>query len=132
MCGYRSIAAAGTLALAQVAAAQGQIGIEPVPGGGVDPPDFLLGTWGTAVQCASSDPPSPYRIEREWIEQGGVYCLVTWQANHARDGRVETQAFARCGEDTLREYQIFLLLDAGRLRIRWSDSYTTPALSRCR
>lgn len=126
------LAASLAFALVGKAAAQGQIGIGPVPGDRVEAPAILFGTWGTAAQCAAGDPPSPYRIEREWIEQGGIYCYVAWQAHQVLEGRSETHAFAQCGEDTLREYRIFLLLDRGQLRIRWSESYTTPVLSRCR
>ncbi len=120
------------LAIAGRTVAQGQIGIEAVPADLIEPPAALLGTWGTAAQCAAEESPSPTRVGRQWIEQGGIYCLVTWQASHRRgDGR-ETLAFAQCGEDTLREYRVLLSLDDGRLQIRWSDTYTTPPLSRCR
>ncbi len=119
------------LAIAGRDMAQGQIGIEAVPADRIEPPAALLGTWGTAAQCAAEESPSPTRIGREWIEQGGIYCLVSWQASYRRGDGLETLAHAQCGEDTLREYRIFLLLDGERLRIRWSDTYTTPALSRC-
>ena len=120
------------LALAQAVAAQGQIGLETLPGDRIEPPPALLDTWGTAAQCAGGQSASRYRIERDWIEQGGIYCLVAWQANYPRASGSEVHALARCGEDTLREYRVALLLDGEALRIRWSDTYTTPALSRCR
>ena len=128
----RCLAAAFTMALAPTVAPQGQIGIEPLPVDRVEPPGTLLDTWGTAAQCASGNRAHPYRVEREWIEQGGIYCYVTWRASHPRESGFEAQALAQCGEDTLREYRIFLMLDGEHLRIRWSDSYTTPRLSRCR
>ncbi len=125
------IATPVTLALAQAVAAQGQIGIEALPGHRVEPPPALLGVWGTAAQCTAGEPRSPYRIGRDWIEQGGIYCLVAWQANYPRAGGAETHVFAQCGEDTLREYRMILLLNGETLRIRWSDTFTTPMLSRC-
>ena len=128
----RPLGALLALALAGSVAAQGQFGIESLPGGRIAAPGELLGTWGTAAQCATDEAPSPYRIEPEWIEQNGIYCYLAWQAHHGDDGRSETLALAQCGEDSLREYRVFLLLDADRLRIRWSDSFTTPALARCR
>lgn len=126
------LTAALMVALTPTAAAQVQFGIEPVPGARVEPPAALLDTWGTAPQCATGGPPYPYRVEREWIEQGGIYCYVTWRASYPGESGFESHALAQCGEDTLREYRIFLLLEGERLRIRWSDSYTTPPLSRCR
>ncbi len=131
MHGGRPLAVLLALAFTRAVAAQGQIGIDTLPGGRIEAPEALLGIWGTAAQCANDRAASPFRIEREWIEQNGVYCYVAWQAHHARDARTETQALAQCGEDSLREYRIFLLLEERQLRIRWSDSYTTPALSRC-
>ena len=120
------------LALVEAVAAQGQIGIEALPGDRIEPPPALLDVWGTAAQCAAGEAASPLRIESDWIEQGGIYCYLAWQANYPRAGGFETHAFAQCGEDTLREYRIVLLFDGEALRVRWSDTYTTPALSRCR
>ena len=128
----RPLGALIALALAGSVGAQGQIGIESLPGGRIAAPEALLGTWGTAAQCATDEAPAPYRIDREWIEQNGIYCYLAWQAHQARDNGSETFALAQCGEDTLREYRIFLLLDEPRLRIRWSDTYSTPPLTRCR
>ncbi len=119
------------LALAQAVASQGQIGIEALPSDRIEPPPVLLDTWGTAAQCAAAEAASPYRIGRNWFEKGGVYCYIAWLANYPRAGGAETHAFAQCGEDTLREYRIVLQLDGETLRIRWSETYTTPALSRC-
>ncbi len=116
------------------AAARGQYGIETAPGDRIEPPAALLGTWGTPAQCAArgtGEPPFAYRIDREWLEQAGIYCYLSWQASFAREAGSQTHALAQCGEDTLREYRLVLWLDDAALRIRWSASYTTPELRRC-
>lgn len=102
------------------------------------PPAALLGTWGTSTQCPAklAENPalarfSPYHIDLEWLRQGGIYCYLSWQGNYADDTGSETHALAQCGEDSLREYRIVLRLEKSRLRIHWSESYSTPTLERC-
>ncbi len=104
----------------------------------MQPPAALLGTWGTPTQCPAKQaesPPaarfSPYHISTGWIQQGGIYCYLSWLGHYADDTGSETHALAQCGEDSLREYRILLRLENSRLRIRWSESYRTPALERC-
>ena len=75
----------------------------------INAPDALLGIWGTASQCAAhktgkEDDPRlfPYVIARDWIKQG------------------------------LRDYQVELRLHNGKLRIQWSEDFTTRELGACR
>lgn len=118
--------------------AQGQFSLQDQPGAGADAPAQLLATWGTAAQCAARESGSddnstgsPFTLTEEWIRQGPIYCYLNWQAHTPVESGSETLAFAQCGEDTLREYRLQLLLVQDRLRIRWSDDYTTPLLQRC-
>ncbi len=104
----------------------------------MQPPPDLLGTWGTPTQCPEKrlKHPSPARffpihITREWMEQGGIFCYLSWQGHFPNGPGSEIHALAQCGEDTLREYRLVLRLENSRLQIRWSDSYSTPKLERC-
>jgi hypothetical protein len=102
-------------------------------------PATLMGTWGTAEQCAAhgsgdnEDPRLfPYLITGDWIRQGFIYCYLSWQ-DHINDADgTRAQAVAQCGEDSLRDYQIFLRLNNNKLEIRWSKDFTTPMLQACK
>ncbi len=117
--------------------AQSQFSLDPQNPAGISPPPVLLSTWGSRQQCAaaSSDKTAlhlyPFEVDREWLRQGPIYCYLTWLSNQPMANGSETQAFAQCGEDSLREYRIFFLLQGQQLRIRWSADFTTPALERC-
>ncbi len=118
--------------------AQSQFTLDPQNPAGIDPPAALLATWGSAEQCAAPGTDSvalhryPFEVGREWLRQGPIYCYLTWLSSQPLQGGSETQVFAQCGEDTLREYRVFFLLRDQRLRIRWSADFTTPELERCR
>jgi len=117
--------------------AQAQYSLQP-RAQGIQVPQSLLGTWGTAEQCHAHnageiDNPrfNPYLIGSEWIRQGNVYCYLSWhEKRHDGDG-LQAHALAQCGEDNLREYRLTLRLQQERLRIRWSDDFTTRALEAC-
>ncbi len=108
------------------------------PEKGQKAPAQLLGVWGTAEQCSAfrlgkADNPSqfPYRISAEWVGQGNIYCYLSWQEAEQADDDFRVSARAQCGEDNLREYQLTLSLQQEKLRIRWSDDFTTRALEAC-
>ncbi len=102
-------------------------------------PEALLGIWGTASQCAApkagkEDDPRmfPYIITRDWIKQGFIYCHLVWYEQNSETGAKQAFAFAQCGEDNLRDYQVALKLHNGKLRIQWSEDFTTRELEACR
>ena len=101
-------------------------------------PPALLGAWGNTAQCAAhraggNDDPRlfPYLISDDWIQHGVIFCQVEWQPPRGQPPDLSVEAFARCGEDGLREYRILLELSQGALRIRWSPDFTTAALGFC-
>ena len=125
------------LTLPAPAAAQSQFSLRPNQPVGAAPAS-LIGTWGTASQCAElaaggSDNPAlmPYQISSEWIRQGFLYCILAWRGEAQIDGETRYFADAQCGEDDLRDYRISLELRQRRLQIRWSDDFSTTALQAC-
>ncbi len=119
------------------ATAQTQYSQKPPTSAQKTPPQ-LLGIWGTAEQCVAhregiNDNPRlfPYRISTDWVQQGNIYCYLSWQEPEQTDDGMRVYAFAQCGEDNLREYRLMLQLEQGRLRIRWSEDFTTRALEAC-
>ena len=105
---------------------------------GARAPEALLGAWGDTAQCAAhraggnQDPRLfPYLISDDWIQHGMVFCQIEWQSAQGEPPNLSVGAFARCGEDGPREYRILLELSQGNLRIRWSEDFTTTALTAC-
>lgn len=120
-----------------LALAQPQFSL-PRSGPALPAPAALLGTWGSEAQCDAfaadgSDNPAlmPYEISADWIRQGFLYCALSWQGETRIDGEPRYFADASCGEDDLRDYRLTLELRDRRLRIRWSDDFTTTALEAC-
>jgi len=118
--------------------AQAQISLQPHSGAGAPAPVELIGTWGTSQQCAEARAGNaeaqrlfPYEVSDDWIRQGPIYCYTDWRQQYRSGQTIEAQAFAQCGEDTLREYRIALILSDKALRIHWSPDFATPALRRC-
>lgn len=118
--------------------AQAQISLQPAPASSAAPP-ALIGSWGTAAQCArqtagKTDNPGrlPYQISHDWIRQGFLYCQMTWRGQQPSGDATRYYAHAQCGEDDLRDYRITLLLRQRRLEIRWSPDFSTAALEPCR
>jgi len=117
--------------------AQAQFSLQPRLSGN-KAPSALLGIWGTARQCAAhksgkTDDPLlfPYIITHDWIKQGFIYCFLAWYEPTRSVGNNQAFAFAQCGEDQLRDYQLELNLREGKLSIRWSDDFTTRELEAC-
>ncbi len=103
-----------------------------------DAPDSLLGTWGTGTQCdahragdISSPSLLPYEITREWIQQGFIYCYLSWIGYERAGDSVTAHAWAQCGEDNLRDYRLRLQRETDQLQIRWSEDFSTPQLQNC-
>ncbi len=117
--------------------AQSQYSLQP-QANGIEAPQSLRGTWGSAEQCAAhrndkNDNPrlNPYLIDNEWIRQGNIYCYLSWHDEQRDSNGLLAHALAQCGEDSLREYRLLLHLKQDKLRIRWSDDFTTRALEAC-
>ncbi len=125
------------LCLSPALSAQSQFSFDPQNPSGIEPPAVLLATWGSNQQCAAARDDAdalhlhPFEIGREWLRQGPIYCYLTWLSSQPLTDGSESLAFARCGEDTLREYRVFFLLRDQRLSIRWSEDFTSAELGRC-
>ena len=118
---------------------QAQIFVQPDAGDKVQGPQALYGVWGTPAQCAAhksggNENPGlfPYVISENWIQRGMISCYILWRQHSSDAGSTQVHAFAQCGEDSLRDYRLFLKLHDGKLRIRWSEDFTTPELQACR
>lgn len=118
--------------------AQAQLSLQPRLSGN-KAPSALLGIWGTARQCAAhksgkTDDPLlfPYIITHDWIKQGFIYCFLAWYEPTRNIRGNQAFAFAQCGEDQLRDYQLELNLRDGKLSIQWSEDFTTQELEACR
>lgn len=118
--------------------AQAQFSLQPRLSGN-KAPAALLGIWGTARQCSAyksgnaNDPGLfPYIITRDWIRQGFIYCYVAWYEQTSDAHGEKAFAYAQCGEDQLRDFQIRLSLQNGKLSMRWSEDFTTQELEACR
>ena len=99
----------------------------------------LLDTWGTQAQCDAHAAGItgdlrriPHVLSEQWLQQGFLYCWIIWLGQGQSDTGTWTRAHLQCREDSLRAYDSVFHLSGDRLRIRWSDDFTTPALMRCR
>ena len=117
---------------------QSQLPVGPQAVDAIDPPEVLFGTRGSAAQCAAwrgtgqADlQQATYRIDRDWLLQGGIYCYLTWRSRFPLANGLEVHALAQCGEDTLREYDLVLRLQHDQLRLHWSQDFSTRPLLRC-
>lgn len=126
----------GTLSLAGAATAQPALrtlaGSQPIP-----PPAVLMGTWADPGRCPAREPASEpgasaVEIGPQWVRQGFMHCLARWHVHRGDARESHTWAHLQCGEDLPRDYRVSFLLRDGRLRIRWSEDFTTAALVRCR
>ena len=120
------------------AQSQAQFNLQPGQAAGLEGPDELFGVWGGAKQCAAFradkyENPGlyPYEISDEWIRRGSLYCYLRWLGEDSGAEGLVVYAFAQCGEDTLRDFQLKLSLQRDRLRITWSPDFTTSELQVC-
>ena len=130
------LVAVTTLAAAATTTGQAQSNVQPRANN--YGPQALFGTWGTAEQCAAHKAGNntdlrlfPYVISNDWIQHGMVYCYLGWREQFTNASGAQAHAVAQCGEDSLRDYQVFLDLRDGSLRIRWSEDFTTRELQAC-
>ncbi|MEM7206650.1 MAG: hypothetical protein AAF434_02385 [Pseudomonadota bacterium] len=101
--------------------------------------EVLFGIWGTKAQCSAhtnqtfSNPSEhPISIDDQWLSQGGIYCFLSWHKQETLGNTINTYAFARCGEDAVRDYRIVLALKSNTLQIRWSPQYDTKPMQMCK
>jgi len=98
----------------------------------------FFGTWGTEKQCAR-DPiqpggtvlAHPYEISKEWLRQGDLWCLLSWGPVEQRSTGHFTGAYARCGEDSVRQYFLGMALSGDQLTLRWNILTTNGPLKIC-
>lgn len=131
------VALAGCLLIHQQATAQ--MTMQPLTGGNsIEAPDVLIASWGTSAQCQAHKQNIthdmtlfPVVISDQWLQQGFMYCLVRWLNQQNDEQELRARAYLQCGEDNLRDYQVFFKLKDDKLRIRWSEDFTTDNLQRC-
>ena len=100
--------------------------------------DPLHGSWGNEQQCAGAlvtpkgtKHAAPFIISTDWLKHDEVWCRLTWLSNNASEDNVSASAFALCGEDTDREYQLKFELNFGELSIFWNLFHKNGPLRRC-
>ncbi|WP_157738936.1 hypothetical protein [Labrenzia sp. VG12] len=98
----------------------------------------FFGTWGTAKQCAREPIKpggtflaEPYEIGDEWLRQGQLWCLLSWGPIEKRPDGYFSGAHARCGEDTVRQYFLGMVLSDGELTLRWGFPASSGPLRQC-
>ena len=96
------------------------------------------GIWGTPQQCShmpikpgGTVRAMPFRIDGEWLRQGGHWCRLEWFPVQHRDGKAFTAARAFCGEDSVRDYYLRMELDGDALTLRWDMRIANGPLGRC-
>lgn len=102
-----------------------------------DERETLYGVWGTAAQCARAPIISggtvlsePYEISSEWLRHGRIWCRLTWFPTEAREDGFFTGARAQCGEDSVRDYMLGMVVSGENLTLRWDFRLVGP-LARC-
>ena len=115
-----------------------QIKIQPEPPPQTEGPEKLFGIWGTDNQCTAHAGGNridqrlfPVVISNEWIQQGWIYCYLQWYDTSSTASITQATAFAQCGEDTIRDYQLIMELTDDQLQIQWSSTFTSSPLRRC-
>lgn len=98
----------------------------------------LHGVWGTAKQCAGEPikqggtvRAAPFEIGEEWLRHGRLWCQLSWFPVEQRATGVFSGAFARCGEDAVRDYLLGMELVGDRLTLRWDVFRANGPLMRC-
>jgi hypothetical protein len=118
--------------------AEAQISVDSQPGKSMPGPPALFKIWGDSAQCEAhrsgkTENPAlfPLVITNDWIQQGLVYCYLQWQGQGNTSKGLQAHAFAQCGEDTIREYQLIFNLHENNLSIHWSKDFSNKALVVC-
>jgi len=98
----------------------------------------LFGQWGNEAQCSralitlkGTKHFAPFDIRPDWLGHGDVWCRLTWSASGSSPAGVYARAFALCGEDSIRDYQINFELSEGELTLRWNQDFKNGPLRRC-
>jgi len=98
----------------------------------------LFGQWGTEAQCARTliSPKgtkkfAPFDIRQDWLGHGDIWCRLDWSTTRSSSAGLYAVAHGRCGEDTVREYQISFELSESELTLRWNQDFENGPLRRC-
>jgi hypothetical protein len=98
----------------------------------------LYGEWGTETQCSrelitpqGTRRAAPFDIQRDWLEQGDVWCQLIWRKVSATDDGLFGLASALCGEDTGRSYDLRFRLSGDQLTLVWGLWHKNGPLERC-
>lgn len=99
----------------------------------------FYGKWGTEKQCARKPIipngtflAEPFEIDSEWLKHGQLWCNLTWYPVGKREnGTLFTNAHARCGEDSVRDYLMRFTLSDNELTISWDLTTQKGQLKQC-
>ncbi len=101
-------------------------------------PGPLFGEWGTQKQCAGelitpkgTKFAQPFRISKDWLQNGDVWCRITWTSVSTEGDAAIASVNALCGEDTDRHYQLRFELQDEALSIFWNLFHKNGPLNRC-
>ena len=103
-----------------------------------DKREAFYGRWGTLKQC-SHEPikfggtvlAEPFEIDADWLRQGQLWCRLKWYPIEVRENGLFSGAFAQCGEDSVRDYSVGMILSDGNLTLRWGFPLSNGPLMRC-
>ncbi len=108
------------------------------PAVAADKHEAFYGTWGTAKQCSGEPIKSggtvlaePFEISADWLRQGQLWCRLNWYPIESRADGFFSGAFAQCGEDSVRDYTLGMVLSDDNLTLRWSFPLSNGPLRRC-
>ena len=60
-----------------------------------------------------------------------MYCYLRWRNHDEVSGSLQAMADAQCGEDTIRDFRLVLELQNEKLKIHWSQDFSTTELLSC-
>ncbi|MEL7462962.1 MAG: hypothetical protein AAFN79_02780 [Pseudomonadota bacterium] len=98
----------------------------------------LYGSWGSPVQCAGAPlkpggtvMAAPFDIGQDWLQQGGLWCRLSWGPLERRETGVFAAARAQCGEDGVNGYFVTMETKGETMTIRWDFLRVNGPLGRC-
>ena len=98
----------------------------------------LYGVWGDARQCTravlqegGTVRAEPVQIAEGWLQQGPIWCRLTWFPAQTRAGGLFVSARALCGEDSALDYRLDLVLDGGELLLIWDEALVNGPMRLC-
>ncbi|KAB7614696.1 hypothetical protein F9L33_08685 [Amylibacter sp. SFDW26] len=108
------------------------------PAAAADKREVFYGTWGTPKQCSRETIKSggtvlsePFEISADWLKQGQLWCRLNWYPIEIREDGFFSGAFAQCGEDSVRDYSLGMVLSDNSLTLRWDFPLSNGPLMRC-